>query len=205
MASLTSTLPARCVAVLLAAGAAAAVRAEPHRFELDPAHLSIGFLVDHVGYARTLGLFRKASGSFVFDEATGRLSDLQVVVDTASVFTNHEERDRHLRGKDFLNVARFPRMTFTARSARRTGERTFLVEGQLELLGQKRPLALEATWNSSGEYPFGGGLLRRAPYAMGVSARGTFRRSAHGMTYGVQNGWVGDEIELVIELEARRQ
>jgi len=182
-----------------------AVQAEPARYEIDPDHLSIGFLVDHIGYARTLGMFRKAEGAFSFDEQTGELTNLKVVVDTASVFSNHKKRDEHLRSADFLNSKEFPEMVFTAESARRTGETTFVISGQLELLGKTRPLALEATWNKSAEYPFGGGLLEGKPYVMGVSAQGRILRSEFGMSYAVDNGWVGDEVELIIEFEARRQ
>jgi polyisoprenoid-binding protein YceI len=90
-------------------------------------------------------------------------------------------------------------MTFTAASARRTGERTFLVSGELTLLGKRRPLTLDATLNKSAPYPFGD----RAE-VMGVSARGTLKRSDFGMTYGVADDLVGDEVEILIELEARR-
>jgi len=179
--------------------------AEPARYAIDPEHFSVGFLVDHVGYARTLGVFRKVEGVYRFDEATGELRDVQVVIDTASVFSNHDKRDEHLRGADFLNSAEFPKMTFTATVARRTGDRTFEVAGDLTLLGKTRPVTLQATWNKSGPYPFGGGLFGEKPYVMGVSARGSFKRSEFGMTYGVAKGWVGDEVELILELEARRQ
>jgi len=178
-------------------------RADAARFELDPEHLTVAFLVEHIGYAKTLGVFRKASGSFQFDEASGALTDVRVVVDTASVDTAHAARDGHLRKKDFLDVERFPSMTFTAKSARRRGERGYLIEGELELLGQRRPLVLEATLNKLDRYPIGPPLAK--PFVAGASARGRFRRSEFGMGYGVANGLVGDEVELIVELEARRQ
>jgi polyisoprenoid-binding protein YceI len=56
--------------------------------------------------------------------------------------------------------------------------------------------------NKLSEYELG---TFRKPFVMGVSARGTFKRSAYGMTYGVDNGWVGDEVEMIIEFEAHRQ
>ena len=62
---------------------------------------------------------------------------------------------------------------------------------------------MQATWNKSAASPLGGFLSK--PYVMGVSARGSFRRSAYGMSYGVANGWVGDEVALIIEFEAVRQ
>ena len=61
------------------------------------------------------------------------------------------------------------------------------------------------TWNKSGEYPFGGGLLSKPNFVTGISARGSFRRSDFGMMYAVENGWVGDIVDLIIEAEAIRQ
>lgn len=183
----------------------ASVFAEPHDYVIDPEHLSVGFLVSHVGYAKTLGLFRDARGEFTFDETTSELSDLRVVVDTHSVFTNHDKRDEHLRGEDFLNTEQFPEMIFTAKEAKRTGENTFQVIGDLALLGETNPLTLDVVWNKSATYPFRPGVFTGKPYVLGASARGTLRRSDYGMTYAVADGLVGDEVELLIEFEARRE
>lgn len=181
--------------------AAATAAAQPARYEIDPEHFSVGFLVDHIGYAKVLGMFQKAGGSYTFDEKTGAVSDVQIVIEAASVFTGHRRRDDHLRSADFLNAREFPRIVFKAEGAKRTGERTFVIDGVLELLGRSQPVSLQATWNKSGPYELPGSRA----YVMGVSARGSFRRSAFGMTYGVANGWVGDTVELILELEARRQ
>lgn len=189
------------LSLLLATGTPA--QAQAARYQLDPDHITIGFLVDHIGYAKVLGMFRAARGSYRFDEASATLSEVRIEVETASVFTNQRKRDDHLKGPDFLNSGEFPRMVFTASSAKRTGERTFEIAGQLELLGKSLPLTLQATWNKSAESPMGGPL--RKPYTMGVSARGSFKRSAYGMNYAVANGWVGDEVPLIIEFEAVRQ
>lgn len=207
----TPSAPSRArrtwLAGCLAAGLGLAVpmpaAAQAARYELDPDHLTVAFLVDHIGYAKTLGLFRTARGSYSFDEAAARLSALRIEVDTASVFSNQRKRDEHLRGPDFLNSSEHPRMVFTADGARRIGDRNFEITGQLQLLGKTQPLTLQATWNKSGESPIG--TPGRRPYVMGVSARGSFKRSAFGMNYAVANGWVGDEVALIIEFEAIRQ
>jgi polyisoprenoid-binding protein YceI len=89
-------------------------------------------------------------------------------------------------------------MTFTASSAQRSGERTFTVTGELTLLGRTRPLTLAATLNKLAPYPIG----NRAE-VVGVSARGSLKRSEFGMTYGVADNLVGDEVEIIIEIEAR--
>ncbi len=200
----TRRLAALLVAVVTAVGPLSAA-AEMARYRIDPEHLSIGFLVDHIGYQKVLGMFRKASGEYTFDEVTGTLGELRLTVDTASVFTNHGKRDDHLRSADFLNSREFPEMVFTASAAEPAGDRRYTVTGELELLGRRLPVTLEVTWNKSAEYPMGGGLLGGKPWVMGVSARGSFKRSRFGMTYAVDNGWVGDDVHMIIEFEARRE
>ncbi len=190
---------ARALAALTLVAVGARAWAEPARYELDPEHLTIAFLVEHIGYAKLLGQFLTASGEYTFDAATGTLSAVRVVVETGSVDTNHEARDGHLTSRDFFDSGTHPTMTFTAASAQRTGERTFVVMGELELLGTRRPLVLEATWNKTAPYPIGA----RAE-VMGVSLRGRLKRSEFGMTYGVADALVGDDVELLIELEAKR-
>ena len=180
--------------------AGSSTMAEPARYEIDPEHAVVAFLVEHIGFARVLGSFSELEGSYTFDEATGAVSDVRVTVRTASVTSLHEERDEHLRSDDFLDAGTFPEMTFTAGQAEHLGDRVFEVAGELTLLGVTRPLTLRATWNKSGDYPIG-----RNSYAMGVSARGVLQRADFGMDYAVDNGWVGNDVEIIIEFEAQRQ
>jgi polyisoprenoid-binding protein YceI len=195
-----TTSRARAAALLsVALCAADDATAEPARYELDPAHTTIAFLVEHIGYAKTLGQFLRASGGYTFDPDSGVLTAVRVDVETESVDTHHEARDRHVKSDDFLGVEEHPSMTFTADGARQTGASTFVVTGELTLLGTTRPLTLEATVNKRAQYPIGD----RAE-VMGVSARGKLKRSEFGMTYGVADGLVGDDVEIVIEIEARR-
>ena len=174
--------------------------AEPATYVIDPAHVTVGFRVSHIGFANVVGFFTEIEGSFVFDEATGALSDVEARVSADSVFSNDDARDNHVRGRDFLNARRYPEMRFSIVTVERVAERQFEINGELELLGIKNPLTLSATLNKVGDYPIG-----RGAYAVGVSATGTLRRSDYGMDYAVDNGWVGDDVEIFIELEALRQ
>jgi polyisoprenoid-binding protein YceI len=194
--------------LLLGLAVLSPAQAQPTRYQIDPDHFSVGFLVDHIGYAKVLGMFRAARGHYTFDERTATVTDMRVEIDAASVFSNHRRRDEHLKGPDFLNASQHPRLVFTADRAAPVDpadadrRRDFEIRGQLELLGRTRPVVLQARWNKSAESPMGG---LRKPYVMGVSARGSFRRSDFGMMYAVDNGWVGDEVELILEFEAIRQ
>ena len=174
--------------------------AAPERYALDPNHIAIAFFVSHVGFARTLGQFREATGTFVFDPDKPSVSDIDVTIKAASVDTQHTARDEHLRKEDFLWVEKYPEITFRGTSAKQTGPRTGTVTGDLTIRGVTRAVTLDVTWNKSGEYPFGD-----KHWATGISARTTIRRSEFGMTYALQGGLVGDEVEIVLEFEAIRQ
>ena len=173
--------------------------AEPVTWRIDPEHMSVGFLVDHIGFASVLGMFHEADGSFVFDAEQRRVEDITITVSAASVHTNHKARDEHLRGRDFLWAEKYPVITFIGREARATGERTGVITGDLTLRGVTRSVSVEVVWNKTGAYPFGD-----HHEAIGLSARARILRSDFGMDYAVANGWVGDEVELIFEFEARR-
>ena len=174
--------------------------AEPREFRLDPEHLTVAFLVDHIGFARTLGVFREATGRVVFDEKKPALESIDISVKAGSVDTAHKARDRHIRGGDFLDADDHPVMRFVLTGSQKKGGRTGTITGDLTMRGQTRPVTLDVTWNRSGNYPFGD-----RHYTVGVSARGTIRRSRWGMTYAVANGLVGDEVEIIVEAELIRE
>ena len=174
--------------------------AAPEEYEIDPEHFSIGFLVSHLGFQNQLGMFLEGEGSFKYDADAAAVTDLRVEIEADSVFTNHKARDRHLRSPDFLNAREFPKIIFTGTEVEKTGDTTGIVRGELELLGQTRPVTLEVTLNKAEVYPFG-----HERDTLGISARTTFRRSEFGMAYAVDNGLVGDEVELMLEFEALKQ
>lgn len=176
------------------------VNAEPRTYEIDPDHFSIGFLTEHVGYADTLGMFLEGRGEFVYDEQTRELHSGTVEIATDSVFTNHEERDNHLRSDDFLDASRHSTIVFEVTDFTAHSDSEGTLEGDLSLLGETHPVTLEVTLNKADAYPFG-----HEQHTLGLSVRTTIARSNWGMTYGVDNGLVGDEVALILELEAIRQ
>lgn len=179
---------------------ATAATAVPKTYKLDPEHTIVAFMVDHLGFSRMLGRFNKVSGGFVYDEETQTLSNLRVVVETASVDTHHKRRDNHVRSKDFLHVKKYPQMIFEAGGGVPEGPDRGTVPGRLTLLGQTKPLTLDVTLNKSAVYPFG-----HSRHTLGISARAAVNRSEYGMTYGVAAGMVGDVVDIIIEIEAIQQ
>jgi len=187
------------LAVLLISGN---IQADDKEYIIDDTHFSLGFLVEHAGYAKTLGIFREIEGSFTYDEETNIVKDININVKTNSVFTNHEGRDAHLRSPDFLNTDRYPSMVFKSKT-NNLNNKPGKITGELTLIGMTRPLVLNAKINKIAQYPFRVGLFK--PIVMGVSANTSFKRSDFGMNYGVDKKFVGDKIELIIEFEAIQQ
>ncbi len=181
------------------------VTAAPRTWVIDPEHFSIAFSVAHAGFADVMGLFEEAEGQFVYDPQTRELESGEVTVQAGSVFTAHEERDKHVRDGDFLDVDAHPDIRFVATGYEPQGEGRGELRGDLTLLGETRPVTLDVRINQMGEYPFGGGVFSDPPYVIGISAETTIQRSEWDMTYGVEDDIVGDAVELRFELEARRQ
>lgn len=187
-------------ALLLLGATTTAAKAEAAEFVLDPTHTYITFFVSHIGYSDMSGMFLESSGSFSYDEEAQELKNATVTIKTDSVFTNHEKRDEHLKGSDFLNSSEYPEMTFVATEAKKISDTEGTLTGDLTLLGVTKPVTLDVRLNKAGNYPFGDGH-----YAVGIDATGSFKRSDFGMSYGVDGNIVGDEIKLVIGLEGIRQ
>jgi len=184
-------------AATLAAGLPVAVAADMARYELDPEHTVVAFMVGHVGYAKVLGQFTEVSGHFMYDKDANELGEVRVSVPIRSVETFQDARDEHIASADFLWADEQPEMVFTADGGQAQTDTTGTVTGDLAFRGQSNPVTLQVTLNKVAEYPFGHGRE-----TVGISARGTLDRSEWGMTYAIDNGLVGDTVELIIETEA---
>ena len=192
----------RHILIFILFSSSTTILAEDDLYILDETHLSIGFLVDHAGYARTLGMFTEARGSFKYNEESSTVSDVEIIIDTNSVFTNHDKRDSHLKSPDFLNVQKYPTMTFKA-DMNNLKSNPGKIKGDLTLLGITKPLILNTKINKIDTYPFRVGLSK--PMVLGVSATASFKRSDFGMNYALKKNLVGDQIDLIIEFEARQE
>jgi polyisoprenoid-binding protein YceI len=119
-------------------------------------HASINFRVQHLGFSWLTGRFDTFSGAFRYDEKNPSASAISVTIDTTSVNSNHAERDKHLRGADFLDVASFPQATFVSKSVTADGNGKAVIEGDFTLRGITKPVAITASYIGGGADPWGG-------------------------------------------------
>jgi polyisoprenoid-binding protein YceI len=171
-------------------------------YELDKSHTSLVFRVNHLGFSAFTGRFTRYDARLSFNPAKLAESHVNVTIDPKSITADNAPDGflDALSGEKWLDAAKYPEMKFTSRAVEASKDGTFRIRGELTLHGVTRPLTLEARYN--------GGYAGH-PYdpraRIGFSARGTFKRSDFGVSYGVPAPGsafgVGDEVEVQLETE----
>ena len=117
----------------------------PGVYEIDPDHSAVRFVARHIAMSRVYGQFQQFGGQIGIAE-NFEDSHVEVLIDAASVFTNAEKRDEHLRSADFLDVANFPKLHFTSHRFARAGGNRWLIDGELTLHGMTSDVQLDTTY-----------------------------------------------------------
>jgi polyisoprenoid-binding protein YceI len=131
--------------------------ADNYTIDTKGAHASINFAIKHLGYSVLTGRFNTFSGDFTYDPAKPEASTINVAIDTNSVDSNHAERDKHLRGKDFLNVEKFPQSTFVSKKiVVGSNKDAFDIVGDFTLNGVTKSITIAAKKVGEGKDPWGG-------------------------------------------------
>jgi polyisoprenoid-binding protein YceI len=161
---------------------------------VDPVHSDVSFTVRHLGVSKVRGIFENFSGEIVLADNVAD-SSVSAEVDLASINTKNQQRDDHVRGGDFLDVANHPTMTFVSTGIRPDGE-ALKLDGELTLRGVTRPVTLDVEVNGFTEAPDG------TPIA-GFSAAGAIDRTEFDV--GGPNPMVANKIQLTLEIEAAKR
>jgi len=120
------------------------------------AHASINFKIKHLGYSWLTGRFDTFGGTFSYDPANVSASKIEVNIDTNSINSNHAERDKHLRGSDFLDVSDFANAKFVSTSVTEKANGKLDVSGILTLHGVSKSIVINAETIGEGKDPWGG-------------------------------------------------
>jgi polyisoprenoid-binding protein YceI len=163
-------------------------------WDIDPVHSTVGFVVRHMMVSKVRGFFRDFSGEIVTAEDPTN-SSVTATIELASIDTRQEQRDAHIRSADFFDVENHPQMTFRSTGVRADGA-DWVVDGELTIKGNTRPVSLALELNGFGPDAYGG---TRA----GFSARTEISRSAFGVDIQMpmDGGGVVVADKIVVELE----
>ncbi|MBF0309577.1 MAG: YceI family protein [Magnetococcales bacterium] len=169
--------------------------AAPETYKIDSGHSFVTFSIAHLGFSLLQGRFNTVAGQFAIDTEKSEGGSLQVTVDTASIDTNHAERDKHLRSKDFLDVDSHPKAEFkSVRIVEKEGKAR--VDGELTLHGVTKPVSFEARFIGSGNDPWGG-------FRRGYAGTLHLKRADFGITRNL--GPAAEEMDLGLYIEGVRQ
>ncbi|MFM9996492.1 MAG: YceI family protein [Phycisphaerales bacterium] len=168
-------------------------------YKVDPVHSSNMFRIKHNGVANFYGRFKETTGSIQWDDADAAACSLKVEIPLSGIDTGVAARDGHLKSADFFNAAQFPTLAFTSTSMKKTGEDAFSLAGDLTMHGVTKPISAELLKTGAGKDGRSGRDL------IGLEAKFTVKRSDFGMDYGVSGGGLGDEVHVVVSLEAGKQ
>lgn len=173
---------------------------------LDQTHTDIGFTVRHMMVTDVKGSFDKYTGTIFIDDKDFTKSTVNVEIDVNSVNTKVEKRDAHLRGEDFFDAARHPKMTFKSSKIERGAKpNLYKVTGDLTIRGTTKPVTLDVEVSEPWQDPkeWGGNIHR------GVKATGKINRQEFGLKWQTKldKGGVvaGDEVTLLINAELIEQ
>lgn len=167
-------------------------------WNLDTSHATVDFTVKHMAISTVRGSFKLFAASGETDDATDLPTKLSMELDAASVFTNSEQRDGHLKSADFFDVANHPKITFESTSVSGNADALTIV-GNLTIRGVTKPVTLKGELSSVIKDPWG--LQRRS-----IAVTGKIKRSEFGLTWNqaLEMGGVlvSDEVKLEIEAQA---
>ena len=166
-------------------------------YVIESTHSQPQWIARHIGFSNQHGNFGKATGKIVLDRAAKKGS-IDVSIDAGSIRTYSERLDQVVKGERFFNVEKFPTITFKSTSLAFDGDKVVGADGELTMLGVAKPVSLKVTGFTCGEQVF-----NKKPMC-GAEATATIKRSDWGMTDGLKLGNPGDEIGLVIPVEAYR-
>ena len=169
---------------------------EQYQIDSKGMHASIMFKIKHLGYSWLTGRFNDFNGNFTFDKKNPQKSSVHVTINTATLDTNHAERDKHLRGDEFFNVAKFPQAVFKSSKVVVAKNEKTKIHGLLTLHGVSKNIIITANEIGAGKDPWGG-------FRRGFEGKVTLSLSDFGFNFNL--GPASKEVELSLYIEGIKQ
>ena len=173
----------------------------PETLKIDRAHSVIAFSAKHFVVTTVRGEFTDFDATVEVEGTDHSTLKAEAVIKTASVTTNTQQRDDHLRSPDFFDVEKYPEMKFVSTGVEKKGENTYLLKGDLTIKDVTKPIELDATVEGTFNDPYGNERT-------GVTLRGEIDRETWGLTWNqvLEAGavMVGKKIKLEVEVAVLR-
>lgn len=169
---------------------------------IDQSHSQVGFSIRHMMISKVRGRFETFQGTVELDEQNPSAAKVDVSIDASSVTTRDAQRDGHLKGADFFDVANYPNLTFVSTSVDQVDGQHAKLHGDLTIRGVTKPVTLDVTFEGKAKSPWG-------TTSAGFSATTTIDREEWGLSFNqaLETGGVlvGKEVEISIDVELVEQ
>ena len=170
------------------------------KWVVDKGHSNVKFAVTHMVVAETEGYFKIFDGSMENTKPDYSDAKINFTVDVASVNTDNERRDQHLKSDDFFNAEKFPQMKFESTSFAPQGNNKYKLTGNLTIRDVTKPITFDVT--------YGGILTTTRGSTIGFKASGTINRFDYGLKWdrATETGGlvVGKDVDIIVKLEMRQ-
>ena len=171
-------------------------------WNVDGAHSAVNLGVRHMVISKVRGRFTKWNAKLSLDTADLTRSAVEVDIDSASIETGVADRDNHLRSPDFLDVQKYPSLTYKSRRVEVLSPERLRVVGDLTIRSVSREVVLDVEYGGQGKDPWGN-------QRVGFTATASLNRKDFGLTWNqaLETGGVlvADRVDIEIELQAIRQ
>jgi len=163
----------------------------------NASHSRIGFIVSHFGLTFVHGHFREADVKLDINEDDPSESSIEVTIDARSMTTDFERRDDAVKGENYLETEQYPTIAFKSTRVEPRGDNRYALVGDFTLHGVTKPLTLDTTY--AGE-----AVDARGNTLRGLAARASIKKSDFGIRGSPLEPNVGENIELVIDVELHK-
>jgi len=194
-----SIRPTTLLAVLALFAASTPAFAAVEMLNIDKSHTNVGFSVRHF-FTPVKGEFKDVKGTIAYDKDNVSASKVEVTIDAASINTNNERRDTHLKTEDFFWVEKNPEIKFVSKTISVGKDNKGTMTGDLTMRGVTKPVTLDIE-------VLGIMSAGKAGSVAGFTARGKVNRKDYGINWNraLDNGgtMLADDVELIIDVEAK--
>lgn len=167
-------------------------------WSVDKSHSKVGFSVSHLVITDVEGYFKDYDAKVTTNGDDFSTANIDFTVNTTSIFTDNEGRDKHLRSDDFFNAEKFPQMTFKGKSMMKVGNNKYKLVGDLTIRDVTKQVELDVRYNGMVKDPWGNTKA-------GFKVTGELNRFDYNLKWNtaIETGAlvVGREVELIVDLQ----